>query len=125
MSAGSAVVTDFGVAKALTEARNQQHQGGAGGSTMTAAGVSLGTPQYMAPEQAAADPTADHRADIYALGIVGYEMLTGVPPFFGRPPTELLRAQLTETPRPVSAGRSDIPGALSRLITRCLEKSPG
>ena len=73
LSAGSAVVTDFGVAKALTESRNAQVVGG-GGSTMTAAGVSLGTPQYMAPEQAAADPKTDHRADIYALGIVGYEM---------------------------------------------------
>src|SRR3954469_4221778 len=68
MSTGSAVVTDFGVAKAIIDARNVNQKQGA---TITAIGVSLGTPQYMAPEQAAADPTADHRADIYALGIVG------------------------------------------------------
>jgi serine/threonine-protein kinase len=122
MSAGSAVVTDFGVAKALTDARNAQHQGG--GSTMTAAGVSLGTPQYMAPEQAAADPNTDHRADIYALGVVGYEMLVGVPPFHGRSQHELLRAQLTEIPQPLSARRYDVPVALSQLVMQSLEKSP-
>ena len=123
LSAGSAVVTDFGVAKALTESRNAQHAGG-GGSTMTAAGVSLGTPQYMAPEQAAADPKTDHRADIYALGIVGYEMLAGVPPFHGRSQHELLRAQLTEPPQPIAARRYDVPIVLSQLIMQSLEKSP-
>jgi serine/threonine-protein kinase len=122
LSTGSAVVTDFGVAKALTDARNPQHQGG--GSTMTAAGVSLGTPQYMAPEQAAADPNTDHRADIYALGIVGYEMLAGVPPFHGRSQHELLRAQLTEPPQPLSARRYDVPVALAQLIMQSLEKNP-
>jgi serine/threonine-protein kinase len=122
LSSGSAVVTDFGVAKALTDARNPQHQGG--GSTMTAAGVSLGTPQYMAPEQAAADPNTDHRADIYALGIVGYEMLAGVPPFHGRSQHELLRAQLTEQPQPLSSRRYDVPVVLSQLIMQSLEKSP-
>ena len=122
LSAGSAVVTDFGVAKALTDARTQQTQGG--GSTMTAAGVSLGTPQYMAPEQATADPNTDHRADIYALGIVGYEMLAGVPPFHGRSQHELLRAQLTEAPQPLASRRYDVPVALSQLIMQSLEKSP-
>ena len=122
LSAGSAVVTDFGVAKALTDARTLQTPGR--GSTMTAAGVSLGTPQYMAPEQAAADPHTDHRADIYALGIVGYEMLAGVPPFHGRSPHELLRAQLTEPPQPLSSRRYDVPVALSQLIMQALEKSP-
>jgi serine/threonine-protein kinase len=122
LSAGSAVVTDFGVAKALTDARNPAHHGG--GSTMTAAGVSLGTPQYMAPEQAAADPHTDHRADIYALGIVGYEMLAGVPPFHGRSQHELLRAQLTEPPQPLSSRRYDVPVALANVIMQSLEKSP-
>jgi serine/threonine-protein kinase len=122
LSAGSGVVTDFGVAKALTDARTQQNQGG--GSTMTAAGVSLGTPQYMAPEQAAADPHTDHRADIYALGIVGYEMLAGVPPFHGRSQHELLRAQLTEPPQPLSSRRYDVPVVLTQLIMQSLEKSP-
>jgi serine/threonine-protein kinase len=91
---------------------------------MTAAGVSLGTPQYMAPEQAAADPNTDHRADIYALGIVGYEMLAGVPPFHGRSQHELLRAQLTEPPQPLASRRYDVPVALSDLIMQSLEKSP-
>jgi serine/threonine-protein kinase len=122
LSAGSAVVTDFGVAKALTDARNQQPQ--AAGSTMTAAGVSLGTPQYMAPEQAAADPNTDHRADIYALGIVGYEMLAGVPPFHGRSQHELLRAQLTETPAPIASRRYDVPVMLAQVIMQSLEKNP-
>src|SRR5207247_1810790 len=67
-----AVVTDFGVAKALSEST--------GKTSLTSAGVALGTPAYMAPEQAAADPHTDHRCDIYAVGALGYEMLTGRPP---------------------------------------------
>jgi eukaryotic-like serine/threonine-protein kinase len=122
ISAGTAVVTDFGVAKAITDARNPQHVHA--GSTITSAGVSLGTPQYMAPEQAAADPNTDHRADIYALGVVGYEMLAGVPPFHGRSQHELLRAQLTEAPQPIASRRYDVPIVLSQLIMQSLEKSP-
>jgi serine/threonine-protein kinase len=122
LSQGSAVVTDFGVAKALADSRNPNAMGA--GSTITSVGVSLGTPQYMAPEQAAADPSTDHRADIYALGIVGYEMLAGVPPFHGRSPSDLLRAQLTEKPQPLSARRYDVPAALSSLIMQMLEKAP-
>ena len=69
LSGGHAVVTDFGVAKAVTAS--------SGGSSLTSLGVALGTPAYMAPEQAAADPHVDHRADLYALGALAYEMLTG------------------------------------------------
>jgi eukaryotic-like serine/threonine-protein kinase len=125
LSAGTAVVTDFGVAKALAASRdrNAPQQPGAG-ATMTGVGVSLGTPQYMAPEQAAADPNTDHRADIYALGIVAYEMLAGAPPFHGRTPQALLAAQLTEAPESITKRRYDVPHALSELIMRCLEKSP-
>jgi eukaryotic-like serine/threonine-protein kinase len=122
LSAGSAVVTDFGVAKAIADARNPN--GMAAGSTITSVGVSLGTPQYMAPEQAAADPNTDFRADLYALGVVAYEMLAGVPPFHGRSPHELLRAQMTEPPQPLSSRRYDVPVVLSQLIMSCLEKSP-
>ena len=117
----AAVVTDFGVAKAVSAARDR---GVAYGQTITGVGISLGTPQYMAPEQAAADPNADHRVDIYALGIVAYEMLVGSPPFHGRTPQALLAAQLTELPPPLSSRRYDVPLALNEMVMRCLEKDP-
>jgi serine/threonine-protein kinase len=119
---GAAVVTDFGVAKALSAS---MHSGGkAGYKSMTGIGMSPGTPAYMAPEQAAADPATDHRADLYALGIVGYEMLTGAPPFHGRSPQALLAAQMSEKPAPVSSRRYDVPKALADLLMQCLEKDP-
>jgi serine/threonine-protein kinase len=117
----AAVVTDFGVAKAVSAARDR---GVAYGQTITGVGISLGTPQYMAPEQAAADPNADHRVDIYALGIVAYEMLVGSPPFHGRTPQALLAAQLTELPPPLSSRRYDVPVALNEMVMQCLEKDP-
>jgi serine/threonine-protein kinase len=91
LTTGSATVTDFGVAKALSASRESRRtlpQGNRSG-TITIVGTSIGTPAYMAPEQAAGDPSTDHRADLYALGIVGYEMLVGTPPFHGRPPQQL------------------------------------
>ena len=111
-----AVVTDFGVAKALSEST--------GKSSLTSAGVALGTPAYMAPEQAAADPHTDHRCDIYAVGALGYEMLTGRPPFTGATPQHVLAAQVTEAPEPVTKRRAAVPAALAALVMRCLEKSP-
>ena len=122
LAGSAALVTDFGVAKALSAARER----GAvqSGQTITGVGISLGTPQYMAPEQAAADPNADARADFYALGIVAYEMLVGSPPFHGRTPQALLAAQLTELPPPLASRRYDIPIALSNVIMQCLEKDP-
>ena len=92
--------------------------------TMTGVGTSLGTPAYMAPEQAAADPSTDHRADLYALGIVAYEMLTGAPPFHGRTPQALLAAQLSEKPAPLTTRRYDVSVPLSTLVMQCLEKEP-
>ncbi|HEY7235119.1 MAG TPA: protein kinase [Gemmatimonadaceae bacterium] len=130
LSGGAAVVTDFGVAKAISASRERVTLGGrttSGGwnsGTITTAGTSLGTPMYMAPEQAAADPNTDHRADLYALGVVGYEMLVGAPPFYGRTPQALLVAQLTETPKPISSRRYDVPPALADLLMRMMEKDP-
>jgi serine/threonine protein kinase/tetratricopeptide (TPR) repeat protein len=124
LSGGSATVTDFGVAKALSASREGKQQSTTKTGTITMVGTSIGTPAYMAPEQAAGDPAMDHRADLYALGIVGYEMLVGTPPFHGRAPQQLLAAQLTELPPPIASRRYDVPEALATLIMRLLEKEP-
>jgi len=113
LSGRHAVVTDFGVAKAISEA--------AGPSALTSAGIALGTPAYMAPEQATASPAVDHRADIYSLGAMAYEMLTGDPPFTGDV-QEVLAAQVVESPSRVSIRRVAVPPALEALVMRCLEK---
>lgn len=114
LSGNHAVVTDFGVAKAVTDA--------AAADTLTAVGVAMGTPLYMAPEQAAADPHTDQRADIYAVGVLGYEMLCGRPPFTGRTAQTVVAAHIAETPDPVTRHRPAVPTALDALIMRCLEK---
>ena len=119
----SALVADFGVAKALSAAaRSESNDDSQGG--LTTLGVALGTPTYMAPEQAAADPMTDHRADIYALSVMAYEMLTGHPPFTGRSPQAVLAAHMTETPENISRRRPQIPAPLAALIMRGLEKRP-
>ena len=120
---GAAVVSDFGIAKAVSEAKDQPPPRMTGES-LTQIGMSVGTPTYMAPEQAAADPSTDHRADLYALGIVAYEMLTGAPPFHGRTPQALLAAQLSEIPAPLTSRRYDVSVPLSTLVMQCLEKEP-
>ncbi|MGQ0714474.1 MAG: serine/threonine-protein kinase [Gemmatimonadaceae bacterium] len=117
-----ALVTDFGVAKALRESRpsgDRRRQ-----ERTPSMGFALGTPAYMAPEQAAADPTIDARADIYALGSVAYEMLTGKAPFSGRPAQKILAAQVAERPVPVSFVRSEVSPALEAIVMRSLEKNP-
>jgi hypothetical protein len=111
-----ALVTDFGVAKAVSEATGRQ--------TLTTAGVALGTPAYMSPEQATADPHADHRSDIYSFGVMAYELLAGLPPFVGRTPQEVLAAQVTTAAVPVSTHRASIPPMLAALVMHCLEKKP-
>ena len=117
---GAAMVADFGVAKAIASARERDDAA----APMTTAGFSLGTPQYMAPEQIAADPATDHRADLYAFGVTAYEVLTGAPPFAGRTPQAVVRAHFAETPPPPSAVRPDVSPALDRLVMHCLEKDP-
>src|SRR5256714_8419210 len=118
LSGGSAMVTDFGVAKALSASTNAERGG------ITSIGVALGTPAYMSPEQASADPTVDHRADLYALGVLAYEILTGHVPFAGRTPQGLLAAHVTESPEPIARRRPSLPPALAALVMRCLEKRP-
>jgi serine/threonine-protein kinase len=128
LSPGGAVVADFGIAKAISASRDGPHHGEAdeaarGSSTLTAVGTSLGTPAYMAPEQAAGD-AVDHRADLYALGVVAYELLAGRPPFDGRGAQQLLAAHAIEAPEPVIRRRPATPPALSSLVMRLLEKNP-
>jgi serine/threonine protein kinase len=115
----AAVVTDFGIAKALSDASEAP----AGGS-LTQVGMTMGTPAYMAPEQAAADPALDHRADLYAFGCLAYELLTGRPPFVDPSPRKLLTAQLSEIPVPVRDRRPETPAPLAALVMRCLAKDP-
>ena len=116
MSGKHALVADFGVAKALSEA--------SGRNDVTTMGVALGTPAYMAPEQAAADPHLDHRVDVYALGVLGYELLVGEPPFVRRSPQQVIAAHLSEAAPAVSQRRQSTPPALDALIARCLAKQP-
>ena len=118
-----ALVADFGVAKALSASSTGAH-GGTGESSFTSVGMALGTPAYMAPEQAAADPAADLRADVYSLGAMAYEMLTGAPPFAGRTPHAMLAAHATEEVPPVIDRRRATPPALALLVMGCLEKHP-
>ncbi|MDP3910792.1 MAG: protein kinase [Gemmatimonadales bacterium] len=116
LSGRHALVTDFGVAKAVSEAT--------GAHNLTSVGVALGTPAYMAPEQAVADPHLDHRVDLYAVGVLGYELLTGRPPFAGRTPQETLAAHVTQQPEPVTKHRPEISPALAAVLMQCLAKRP-
>jgi tRNA A-37 threonylcarbamoyl transferase component Bud32/tetratricopeptide (TPR) repeat protein len=117
LSGGSAMVVDFGIAKAISASRTD-----APGGTLTQVGTSIGTPAYMAPEQAAGDPATDSRADLYSFGCMAYEALTGRPPFTATTPHKLLAAHMTETPQHVSELRPDTPATLAALVMRCLEK---
>jgi eukaryotic-like serine/threonine-protein kinase len=124
LSDGGAVVADFGIAKAIKAASEADGAGDVRrSSTLTAAGTSLGTPAYMAPEQAVGD-AVDHRADLYALGVVAYEMLAGRAPFEGRTAQQLLAAHATEAPEPIGRRRASVPSRLAALIMQLLEKNP-
>jgi eukaryotic-like serine/threonine-protein kinase len=117
LSGRSAVVTDFGIAKALEASKT--HLAG----TLTQAGASIGTPAYMAPEQALGD-VVDARADIYAWGVVAYELLAGRPPFVESSLQKLIMAHVMEEPAPLLRVAPHVPVALSVLVGRCLAKDP-
>jgi hypothetical protein len=115
-SGNHSLVTDFGVAKALNAAMPS--------AAMTSTGMAIGTPAYMAPEQLAGDPAADHRIDIYAVGLLAYELLTGQSPFAALSPQAVMAALLTVDPKPVGEIRKDVPRRLSLIIMQCLAKDP-
>jgi serine/threonine protein kinase len=115
-SGNYSLITDFGVAKALNAAMPS--------SGMTSTGMAVGTPAYMAPEQLAGDSAADHRIDIYAVGLLAYELLNGRSPFAANSPQRVLAAVLTQDPLPLINVRPDIPTPLSDLVMQCLSKEP-
>src|ERR1700704_1518536 len=112
---GRVVVTDFGIAKALSAAS---------GSTLTSAGMAIGTPSFMSPEQAAGEREIDGRSDLYSLGIVAYQMLSGQLPFTAPTVAGILMKQITETAPLLHEGYPDVPEDLSLAVARCLEKDP-
>jgi serine/threonine protein kinase/Tol biopolymer transport system component len=115
LQGGHALVADFGIALAV------QH---AAGQRMTQTGLSLGTPQYMSPEQAMGEKTLDARSDIYALGAVTYEMLVGEPPFTGPTAQSIMAKVLTERPTAPSAVRDTVPAGVERAVLKALAKLP-
>ena len=116
LSGTHAMLADFGVAKALSAST--------GAGALTTAGLALGTPAYMSPEQIAGDPSVDHRADVYSLGLVAYEMLGGSSPFDAKSPQAMIAAHLSTAPRSLATSGAIVPPGLVRLVMRCLEKDP-
>jgi TolB-like protein/tetratricopeptide (TPR) repeat protein len=111
---GQALVADFGIARAV----------GAGDERLTETGISIGTPAYMSPEQAAADKGVDSRTDIYSLGIVLYEMLAGEPPFSAPTAQAMIARRLIDTPRPLREVRDTVPDGVAQAVARALAKAP-
>ena len=108
----SALLMDFGIAKATTS------------ETTTDSGVAVGTPTYMSPEQASGDQSVDHRSDIYSVGVLGYHMLTGKPPFTGRTAHSIIAGHMAELPPPIRRINPSVPKSMADAIEKCLEKSP-
>jgi len=113
--AAHALVADFGIALAVEQA---------GGQRLTRTGISLGTPQYMPPEQAAGERGVDARADVYALGAVTYEMLAGEPPFTAPTAQAVVRRVMTEAPRPLTLARASVPAHVAAAVAKAVEKLP-
>jgi serine/threonine-protein kinase len=126
LAGDGAMIIDFGIARALAEGHRPEPSKGTPDpyASLTQAGFTLGTPTYMAPEQAAADPNIDHRADLYSLGVVAFELTTGRPPFRGASSHEVLRAHLSEPAPKLDTLRADAPDGLVALVAECLAKSP-
>ncbi|HSA57611.1 MAG TPA: protein kinase [Gemmatimonadaceae bacterium] len=126
LSGEAAVVTDFGIAKALAAARDPRAEipGEAPSPTLTTAGIGVGTPAYMAPEQASGDPSIDHRADLYSFGCLAFELLTGRTPFHDLPVHQVVASHFGVRPPAVTELRADVPAPLVALVARCLEKEP-
>ncbi len=119
-NAGHAQVSDFGIARMVSDGE----KGPELATTLTAVGVTIGTPQYMSPEQAAGDSNTDHRADLYALGVLAYESLAGVPPFVAGSAAQLATLRLTQEPAPLSKRRPSVSAALEGVVMRCLQIRP-
>lgn len=120
LSEGTAMVADFGVARAISAAATL-----AGQAMITQTGMAVGTPAYMAPEQAAGDPDVDFRADLYAFGVMAYELLAGQHPFAERKTAHaLVTAHLTEQPRPIGTHTTNITPSLATIVMQCLGKDP-
>ncbi len=112
---GRVMVTDFGIAKALSSSS---------GATLTGAGVAIGTPAFMSPEQAAGERDIDGRSDVYSLGVVSYQMLTGELPFTAPTVAGILMKQITEPAPDLRTRRPDVPEDMALAVSRCLEKDP-
>ena len=115
IQAGQPVIADFGIALAVSKA---------GGTRVTQTGLSLGTPQYMSPEQAAGDRTIDGRSDIYSLGAVAYEMLAGEPPHSGTSAQAIIAKLMTTPPQPLQSLRNTVPNHISDAVEKALSKLP-
>ena len=113
---GHALLADFGVARVYSASETEG---------VTDAGIAVGTPEYMSPEQASGEPNVGSASDVYSLACVVYEMLTGEPPVRGKGARATLAKQVTDVPRPVRALRPDAPAHIERTLARALAKDPG